>query len=551
MVAGTEIQVRPVVLRILLLLQVAPLWLVPHGQRVDAFLVDTSVGACSRRYGRKDFASFPNPSMTQLYEIMAGEEKQDNNTALQENANGKEIVTGDTDRPLVNGVYRATTTTSPVSKGSFSLDMVQGIGGKGGVVYDVNRLKRNLMQETMALYKEELWDLLGSSTPTTNDQQVVDKLVALVQASPVRTTTDSNLLDSQDDWVLAYRSQYPTTVESLVVDKGEVVANGNMPYNARYHFLWSATNNATNRGMDSKKSTFWERSVFWNKAKEFVQTKQRSFRLEELADDEDAYVKDTNFVLGGILTRTQRYALDGLTRSSLSLLPLATRWSLMGRWPPPHSNKSKKNAFGKSNSNPHVSVNIIYVDNDLCILTEEEGPDAPFMVYTRNKAYLDIYTCMKRKFKVLRTVVWRLVAEPLRRSPLVSHSESIRRKRRYGTAALDDPILKEIIQSESRGRTTTNNNNNPTKLRVLRLGDVSIDQEDESWESESDPFVHLSADERQQILKGMSVEEVERAADVYRNSQPRFRWIRKLLGRRRKQTFKKPPEAWQRPKRKR
>ena len=88
-----------------------------------------------------------------------------------------------------------------------------GIGGKGGLVYDVNRLKRNLLQETMTAYKEELWDLLADG----DDGEIVEKLLALVQASPVRTTTDSNLLDNKDEWFLAYRSQYPTTVSSLVL----------------------------------------------------------------------------------------------------------------------------------------------------------------------------------------------------------------------------------------------------------------------------------------------------------------------------------------------
>lgn len=446
----------------------------------------------------------------------------------------------------------AATATNTTPTSVIQRQVVEGIGGEGGHVYNVNLLKRNLLQETMSAYKEELFELLSRSTPT-DEAEIVEQLSSLVQASPVRTTTDSNLLDGADDWVLAYRSHYPTTVSSLILYDGDGSGSG-PKYNARYNFLFrSRSMDETSSEYDAGGVTARTRAskqrssgnVVWNKITEFCQTKQRSFKLENLAEDEDSYILDTTAIFGGIVTKTKVYALEGLTRSSLSMHKESTRWSvLVGPLAPKQTalaesrkdnskdntndnikastgkNKGKGNT-GKS-KNKSFSVQIIYLDNDFCILTEEDGPDSPFMVYTRNKAYLDIFKSMQRKLKLLQMGVWGLVSIPL---------NSVRNmgRRQRSDAAAKDPIL------------------NAAKLRVLRLGDVNGEDEDESWESESDPFVHLSADERQRLLKAMSVEEVEQAADTYRNSKMRFRFIRKLLGRRKKY-FKKPPEKWRRPK---
>ena len=87
---------------------------------------------------------------------------------------------------------------------------VVGIGGHGGVVYNVNDFKRNLLQETMKSYEKELYGILSS--PISTEYYIMTKLAALVQGSPVVTTTDSNLLEGS--WTLAYQSRY-TTVNDL------------------------------------------------------------------------------------------------------------------------------------------------------------------------------------------------------------------------------------------------------------------------------------------------------------------------------------------------
>ena len=74
-----------------------------------------------------------------------------------------------------------------------------------------------------------------------------------------------------------------------------------------------------------------------------------------------------------------------------------------------------------------------------------------------------------------------------------------------------------------------------SKLMALRLGDVG-DSQDEAWDSDEDPFVHLSADERQKIMKKMSIEEITEAGSNYK------RLMMKLQKRKgfKRQKFKSP-----------
>lgn len=389
--------------------------------------------------------------------------------------------------------------TKPPSEGPNKMEVkIEGIGGKGGVVYDVNRLKRNLLAETMSNYKK---DFLSSTR--TNDADVVEKLFALIQASPVRTTTDSNILDTDDAWVLAYRSYCPTSVSSLILYDSERASQ----YNARYNFLWNQS--PGDAGTMAKKE-----NVILSKIKEFFQTKHRCFRLEDLKDDEDAYVTDTTNVFGGFFTKIKHYSVQGLTRCSIELQKESTKWSLLGL-------SSAKNHTEDSSRPPkRMTIFIVYLDNDLMILSEQGGPDSPFYVYTRNEAYLSNYRTIQRKLNTLQAAAKSALTFPLLKAKLLS-------PRKHSGAS--DPILKEIIHNKSTA----------ARLRVLRLGDLDNDREDESWESASDPFVHLSGDERQRLLKAMSVRQIDEAAQTYRNSQRRFRWIQRIFNRR-KTYFKKP-----------
>lgn len=84
----------------------------------------------------------------------------------------------------------------------------KGIGGKGGVTYDVNRLKTNFVQKAIAAYKDQLWELLGN--PDASQEAIEEKIAALCQANPVSTTTDSNLLEGK--WEFVFSSKKPARV---------------------------------------------------------------------------------------------------------------------------------------------------------------------------------------------------------------------------------------------------------------------------------------------------------------------------------------------------
>jgi hypothetical protein len=80
-----------------------------------------------------------------------------------------------------------------------------------------------------------------------------------------------------------------------------------------------------------------------------------------------------------------------------------------------------------------------------------------------------------------------------------------------------------------------------SKLKVVRLGNIWKNEKDEdvAWEGNEDPFVHLSADERQAKLKSMSIEEIQRAGKEYKKQKDKAK--QKASWRRiRPKSFKRP-----------
>jgi hypothetical protein len=80
-----------------------------------------------------------------------------------------------------------------------------------------------------------------------------------------------------------------------------------------------------------------------------------------------------------------------------------------------------------------------------------------------------------------------------------------------------------------------------SKLTAIQLGDIGDSEEDEyAWEGEEDPFVHLSADERQEIMKQMSIEEISEARTNHKRLKMK---LGKNKGKRQKE-FKRPSFGW-------
>jgi hypothetical protein len=414
----------------------------------------------------------------------------------------------------------------------------EGIGGQGGYVYDVNSLKRNLLQETVQAYKKELWTLLlqyQTAGTGVTEWDVVDKLAALVQASPVRTTTDSNLLDGS--WCLAYTSQ-----QSNVADLKRILHIRDRTKRKRSKKNGSKSRKGINRSNgpdeEDQDDTDIPMALRGSKRKGVMtglfQTTIRDFHLEELQDDEDAYVQDETRFFGGLMTRTRRSAVRGLTRTSLRLDALSSQWCIVGGQEISHKDAQQlqglKGSANKKERKQFLAVptdmQIVYSDVDLCISIEGDnnGSDSPFQVFTKNEAWMDPQKRFQREVQYLlasvRQFLWRL--SPRR----WMHSSERRWMYDNSDSGNSDPILQEYEYDAA-------------TLRVLKLGDLS-DKDDEAWDGIQDPFVHLSAVERQKTLKSMNFKQIEKAGNRRLGKSWRQRWAQRLFGR--KKTYFKKPE---------
>lgn len=369
--------------------------------------------------------------------------------------------------------------TSSILEKVLAQSAVEGIGGKGGYVYDVNSLKRNLLQETLKAYKVELFQLLNA--PQSTEQDIVEKLSALVEGSPVRTTTDSNLLDGT--WALAYTSKH-TTIRNL-----RDFSN----YYRRKKGKSSAATTPAMRRIQGKGSLF--KSV------------EKSFYLEHLEDDEQPYVVECIRYFGGLFTRERRFIVEALTRQTLQLRPVAEKSYFWGR-----SFVQERDTVDK----PAIELHIIYVDVNLYISSIKDDKSQSYEVFTKDEAWLDIRRSAERKMSFTTALFVGLFTRFL---PWWNPKKPLD----LGV----DHIISEIYADSAH-------------LRVLKLGNT-LNVDEEAWDSVSDPFIHLSADERQKILKAMSLGQIEKAGIQGKSKYRRNRWKPNLFNRR-KTFFKQPRE---------
>ena len=367
-----------------------------------------------------------------------------------------------------------------ILKKVISSQAAEGIGGKGGRVFDVNALKRNLLQETMLAYKYEFFKLLN--TPKSTEQEIVEKLSALVEGSPVRTTTDSNLLDGT--WALAYTSKHSSV--------------RNLREFFKYQQLRKDESSSGVAKTPAMKRIAGKGVLF--------QSVQRSFCLEHLKEDDDPHIIEQTGYFGGIYTVQRRSTVEALTRQSLVLRPVSETKFFFG------GSLSRESALVGKES---VEIHIVYADVNLCITARNGDLQTTFEVFTKNESWLDTRKSFERKLSYTTAWLAGLLTQFL---PKV-----VGRKHTKEEA---DPMLREIYVDSSH-------------LRVLKLGSTQNDDED-AWDSVADPFIHLSADERQKLLKAMSVREIERAGIQRRSKQRRDRWIPFLFNRRRRTFFNVP-----------
>lgn len=322
-------------------------------------------------------------------------------------------------------------------------------------MYDVNPLKRNLVQDMMDRSKAQLWDDLG--TPSVDISIVEDKLASLVQSNAVKCTTDSNLLDGE--WTFAFGSRQSA---AALMDPN------------RFDF--------------AARRTPYTQVAKHAKREGSFRTMTRSFYLEDMLDEEDAHVLDKTRNFGGMLGSVRRYNVTRLTRTSLKLAPCSREWFLFG--------KRIREKKPQESSNQLEDLRILYVDNDLCLTASEDLDASPFYVYTRSKAWVGRGQRMKRNVRRVLSAMARV-----RRS---FFSILFLRKR------VTDAVVAKVTAKDSlASRMLVDIDDDSKRLTVLKLGDLENDAS--AWDGEDDPFVHLSADERQEKLKNMRVRDIHRA----------------------------------------
>lgn len=338
-----------------------------------------------------------------------------------------------------------------------------GIGGDGGVTYDVNKVKRNLYQETMKSYRDTLMEGLFADCMTM-EEDIVNRLRILVQDSPVRTTTDSNLLDGQ--WRRAFSSIHSTTRD-----------------------LWEKVPPARNRTPTEAKGVQEGSSPRLQKRIGFAWNRGR-LMIDML--DEDPHVWKSKSWFGGLLSRATRYSIRGLSRQNIQCQARQCHWNVCGK--SIFSNKKLQTADWK----------VIYCDGEMAIIQYD---DDSYEVYYKSSIYHQ-----PRWRSVFKRRQWH--------KRIVSRTSKL----------FVDPIVREI--SVEGGAT----------VRVLKLGDTKNEDEDYTWDSRVDPFVHLSADERQEQLKKMSVGEVQEAGRAGESRYRRRRIVDRINGifNPRKTHFRKP-----------
>jgi len=386
-----------------------------------------------------------------------------------------------------------------------------GIGGKDGFVYDVNKLKRNLVQESITGCKQELLVLLGdgrqsestisssSSASKENedgkqkavvpprwrrdrDDLIEERLAALVQANPVSTTTDSNLLDGE--WSFAFA----TNEASTILDTSR--------------FLLSKTKRIEDDDDNvNKKKEVTARGGPWSfragKTENPFRSSTRQIYLENLDIRENAHIIDETRVLGGLFRISQRYDVYGLTRTAIDLDLVESESYLFGIC----TNGEDNDDFKGTKKGEPLEIQIIYLDNDLCICTTGLGLSGPLHVYTKSDLW--VTGGAKRKLRLVgKTLSWiSQMQSPLR----------IRQRMVNITKKNTKAVLKA----------------NPD-LQAINIGELETN-EVQVWDGEDDPFMHLSAGERMEVMKSMTLQDIYQSASKRKEQNKQQRRINKYL----------------------
>jgi len=390
-----------------------------------------------------------------------------------------------------------------------------GIGGNDGFVFDVNKLKRNLVQESVRGCKQELLVLLGDGRQVVDskkdgkqknnitvpkwkkdrDDLIEERLASLVQNNPVSTTTDSNLLDG--DWAFAFQTNSAKTI----LDTSRFLLSKAKRVN---------TNN-NDSGRDGTITTVrggpWR--FRYGKTENPFRSSTRQVFLENLSNDDNAHIVDRTSMFGGLFKISRRYEVYGLTRTSIDLDLMNSESRFIGM---PVNRKDRDDFLGTKYGSP-LEIQVLYLDGDLCVCTTGQGLDGPVHVYTKSNLWAT--SGAKRNMRLLLSWFFSLQS-PLRvRQRLSNAFEKVNKK----SLNIDGSDLQAINIGE------------------IDITDDGLTAEEPAWDGDDDPFYHLTPGERMDVLRTMSLSDIYKSA-VNRKEQNQKQ--KRRFGGSRKGSFKRP-----------
>ena len=120
------------------------------------------------------------------------------------------------------------------------------------------------------------------------------------------------------------------------------------------------------------------------KAENPFRTSTRQIYLENLVGDDNAHIIDETRVLGGLFQIRRRYDVYSLTRTAIDLDLTESESALFGLL----VNSEDKDDFKGTKQGQPIEIQVIYLDNDLCICTTGAGLDGPLHVYTKSDLWV-------------------------------------------------------------------------------------------------------------------------------------------------------------------
>lgn len=151
---------------------------------------------------------------------------------------------------------------------------------------------------------------------------------------------------------------------------------------------------------------------------------------------------------------------------------------------------------------PKFELQIIYLDSDI-MMCMVGGDQSNLAIFTKNENWI-----AARNSNTLGSMLSYITSfeSPLHLRQNISRLLRRKRQNLSDVGVLTEEEYKKLFLSRFTDPEST--------LTALRLGEYKLNEEEFAWEGKDDPFVTLTADERQELLKKMSIGEIKKAGSI-------------------------------------